>query len=36
MRNCLFPPAVVVAVWVCGFGIVVLAFRAVFRALGLL
>jgi hypothetical protein len=34
MRNCLFPLAVVVAVWVCGFGIVVLAFRAVFRALG--
>jgi hypothetical protein len=36
MRNCLFPLAVVVAVWVCRLGIVVLAFRAVFRALGLL
>jgi hypothetical protein len=34
MRNCLFPLAVVVAVWVCRFGIVVLAFCSVFRALG--
>jgi len=30
------PARFVVAVGVCGFGIVVLAFRAVFRALGLL
>ena len=36
MRDCLASCAFLTVLGLCGFGVVVLAFRAVFRALGLL